>query len=92
MAWLGQTAVGEGVGEGKGRRKAALTNAGFEGIPNNQRCASRVPLPSKRRPWKLLGVWEFAIELCPCFGDCTTGVNSERSKEDSHCSYTPQDM
>lgn len=59
-----------GVGaqrEGRG----VLTNAGLEGIPDNERRASGIPLPPKWRPGKLFGVRESAIELRTCLGDCT---------------------
>lgn len=45
------------------------TNASFQGVPNNQGCASCVPLPAERRPWQFLAIRESAIELCAGFRD-----------------------
>lgn len=49
--------------------RASHTNASFQGVPNDQGCASCVPLPAERRPWQFLAIRESAIELRAGFRD-----------------------
>lgn len=52
------------------QKEGIRTNSGLERVSNDQRCAPRIPLLSKWRPWEFLTLSEAAIELCAGLCDC----------------------